>query len=236
MRLIFILFLLVSVLAPPIASATSINGRLLDEKGKDIDFSEFVIWVEGGEKFASKSKSKPKTQSMDMVKEKFTPRTIAIRRNTPVKFENLDKIFHNVFSLDDANTFDLGLFKGPVAFTDEKKRKAKAKSPVQAFPNSGKVNVYCNIHSNMHGIVHVFDHPYFTMANKEGTFHLELPNKPGKYKIRIDSRKLAEPVEKVVEVKGEDLVPVEWSLKLLKWSKSNTHTRKDGSEYRERSY
>lgn len=219
-----------------VSHAVELRGRLTDKKGKEVDFSEFVLWVENGSSFSKNSNPQPSPVNMDMVKTKFSPRTIAIHKGEKVRFENLDKIFHNVFSLDDANTFDLGLYKGPVAFTDDKKRKAKAKSPVQSFPNSGKVNVYCNIHSDMHGIVHVFDHPFFTMAKAEGGFSLDIPDKPGTYKIHIDSRKLDEPVVKEIVVTGNDISPVEWPLKLLKWSKSTNHTKKDGSAYRERSY
>lgn len=40
--------------------------------------------------------------------ESFSPRVVAVARNSVVEFPNLDPFFHDVFSLSRAATFDLG--------------------------------------------------------------------------------------------------------------------------------
>ena len=102
-------------------------------------------------------------------KEAFVPRVVAVTRGSTVEFPNGDPVFHNVFSLSSAATFDLGRF--PMG-----KRKSAT------FPRAGLVKVYCHIHSHMSASILVLDHPYFTIPDLDGTF--TLPDVPrGRYTI-----------------------------------------------------
>jgi plastocyanin len=101
--------------------------------------------------------------------ETFVPHVLAITRGSSVDFPNDDPIFHNVFSLSSAATFDL-------------RRYPKGQSRTQTFPKAGIVKVYCNIHSHMSATIMVMDHPYFTIPAVDGTF--ELANVPaGQYTL-----------------------------------------------------
>ena len=42
--------------------------------------------------------------------ERFTPHVLPVVRGTTVDFPNADDVFHNVFSLSSARTFDLGRY------------------------------------------------------------------------------------------------------------------------------
>jgi plastocyanin len=95
--------------------------------------------------------------------ETFVPHVVAITRGSTVEFPNGDPIYHNVFSLSSAGTFNLGRFP-------------RGQTRAQSLSKNGVVKVYCQIHSHMSATILVFDHPYFTIPELNGSF--ELPNLP----------------------------------------------------------
>jgi plastocyanin len=101
--------------------------------------------------------------------ETFLPHVLAITRGSTVDFPNDDPIFHNVFSLSSAATFDL-------------RRYPRGQSRSQTFAKAGIVKIYCNIHSHMSATILVRDNPYFAIPDREGNY--ELPNVPaGQYAL-----------------------------------------------------
>ena len=72
----------------------------------------------------------------------FTTETLKIKVGDSVKFTNQDPFFHNVFSLSELKTFDLG------SYPKGKFRKVK-------FDEPGTVDVECAIHPNMRMVVEV---------------------------------------------------------------------------------
>lgn len=119
--------------------------------------------------------------------ETFIPHVLAITRGSTVTFPNDDPIFHNVFSLSSAATFDL-------------RRYPQGQSRSQTFPKAGIVKVYCNIHSHMSATILVMDNPYFTIPALDGTFELtNVP--PGQYTLvgwheRVGERRASVTVER----------------------------------------
>jgi len=101
--------------------------------------------------------------------EMFAPHVLAITKGSWVEFPNDDLIFHNVFSLSGAASFNLG-------------RYPKGQSRKRQFLKPGLVKVYCQIHSHMSASILVLDHPYFTIPAADGSFELrDLP--PGDHVI-----------------------------------------------------
>jgi hypothetical protein len=101
--------------------------------------------------------------------ETFLPHVVAIMRGSSVDFPNDDPIFHNVFSLSGAASFNLG-------------RYPQGQSKAWKFTKAGIVKVFCDIHSHMSATILVLDHPYFTVPDVDGSF--ELANIPtGQYTI-----------------------------------------------------
>ena len=101
--------------------------------------------------------------------ETFIPHVLAITKGSAVEFPNDDPIFHNVFSLSSAATFDL-------------RRYPQGQSRTRTFPKAGIVKVYCNIHSHMSATIIVMDNPYFTIPALDGGFELkQVP--PGEYTL-----------------------------------------------------
>jgi plastocyanin len=115
--------------------------------------------------------------------ETFIPHTVAITRGSSVEFPNGDPFFHNVFSLSRAANFNLGRYE-------------RGQSRAREFTKAGTVKVYCDIHSHMSATILVFDHPYFTIPELDGSF--ELPAVPaGQYTIVGWHERVGERVERV---------------------------------------
>lgn len=131
--------------------------------------------------------------------EEFAPHVVAIARGSTVEFPNDDFVFHNVFSLSSAATFDLG-------------RYPKGATKTVTFTRPGIVKVYCHLHSHMSALVRVFDHPHFTTVNADGQFTLEgLP--AGRLEIAAWHERVGEAVSALTVGAGESSV-VSFSLPL----------------------
>ncbi len=66
----------------------------------------------------------------------FTKRSLTIKAGDVVKFTNEDPFFHNVFSLSEIKTFDLGSYP-------------KGEFKTVTFDKKGKAEIECAIHPNM---------------------------------------------------------------------------------------
>jgi plastocyanin len=123
--------------------------------------------------------------SMAQRDEMFEPHVLAVLRGSTVDFPNGDEVFHNVFSLSSAKTFDLG-------------RYPKGTSRSLTFEKPGRVDVFCHIHSDMSAIVLVLDNPYFASPDAKGHFVIDsVP--PGDYTV-IGFHQRIRPVQRHVRV------------------------------------
>ncbi len=75
-------------------------------------------------------------QVVDQKDKSFSQSQLKIKVGDSVKFTNSDPFFHNVFSLSDAKTFDLGSYP-------------QGQSRVVKFDKAGEVDVECAIHPSM---------------------------------------------------------------------------------------
>ncbi len=90
----------------------------------------------------------------------FSPHVLAVQKGATVEFPNADPIFHNVFSLSKAASFDLGRYP-----------QGTAKSVRLDEP--GVVKVFCHIHSDMSAVIVVLDNPFFVTPDSQGRFQLD---------------------------------------------------------------
>ena len=72
----------------------------------------------------------------------FSVSTLTVKVGDQVRFLNNDPFFHNIFSLSDIKTFDLGSYP-------------KGQSRAVTFTNPGTVEIECAIHPEMKLIVEV---------------------------------------------------------------------------------
>lgn len=123
--------------------------------------------------------------------ETFIPHVLPVVRGSTVEFPNHDPIFHNVFSLSAAKTFDLG-------------RYPQGTSRSVTFDQTGIVAVFCHLHSNMSAIVLVLDNPYFAIPDEVGHYRIDgIP--PGRYTLAAWHER-SERVEHEVEVRPGESV------------------------------
>jgi plastocyanin len=145
---------------------------------------------------------------------KFVPDLIAITANGRVAFPNFDPFLHNVFSQSSPRKFDLGSFK-----RNETKEKE--------FPNTGAVDVYCNIHPEMAATILVVPNRRHVLAAPDGKYTIEgVP--PGEWQVFAYTRRATMPVSAWVTVKpGADATV---DLELVRGAEP-AHLNKYGEKY-----
>jgi len=119
--------------------------------------SHVAVYLEGGPKSPSPEFTKAFIEQRDR---RFVPDLLVIPAGSTVSFPNFDPIFHNVFSLSKAKSFDLGNYPS-------------GQSRLVTFPNPGVVAVYCHLHSNMAASIVVAPSRWAARADKYGAFALK---------------------------------------------------------------
>jgi plastocyanin len=143
------------------------------ELGKDapedplaFERSHVAVYIEGSSTSINSGGVKA---SMEQKDRRFAPDLVVIPAGSSVAFPNFDPIFHNVFSLSKAKSFDLGNY-------------SMGQTRVLAFPTPGMVAVYCHLHSNMTGTIVVTPNQWATVADGTGAFTLK-DVAPGTYTV-----------------------------------------------------
>lgn len=99
----------------------------------------------------------------------FSPAAVFVGVGGAVDFPNEDPFFHNVFSYSTAQRFDLG-------------RYGAGESKSVDFSEPGLVNVFCEVHDSMRGLIVVTENPFHAEVAEDGSFRLEgLP--PGDHEV-----------------------------------------------------
>jgi plastocyanin len=113
--------------------------------------------------------STPVTASVEQKNRRFIPETLVVPVGSTVSFPNDDPVFHNVFSLSNPKTFDLGNYP-------------KGRTRTVTFSKPGIVFVNCHLHPNMSAVIVVSPNRWSTKADGAGHFKLaDVP--PGKYTV-----------------------------------------------------
>jgi plastocyanin len=119
-----------------------------------------VIYLEG------QFPSTPATAVMEQKDRRFIPELLVIPVGSTVSFPNLDPIFHNVFSLSKAKSFDLGNYP-------------KDHTRTVTFSKPGVEFVNCHLHTNMSAAIVVTPNGWRTTAGRDGHFVLkDVPSGP----------------------------------------------------------
>ncbi|MGH9647451.1 MAG: hypothetical protein ACRD4E_11605, partial [Bryobacteraceae bacterium] len=132
----------------------------------DYERSHVAVYLEGGPASVT---SESATAEMEQQNRRFAPDLVVIPAGSSVSFPNFDPIFHNVFSLSKAKSFDLGNY-------------AKGQTRMVNFTKPGIVAVYCHLHPNMAGTIIVTPNQWGVRVDAAG--HYTLANVlPGKYTV-----------------------------------------------------
>jgi len=128
--------------------------------------SHVAVYLEGGPRSTSTPSVKA---SIEQKERRFVPDLVVIPAGSVVSFPNFDPIFHNVFSLSKAKSFDLGNYP-------------EGQSRQVTFPAPGVVAVYCHLHSNMAASIVVAPSRWAVRVDGDGLFDLkDVP--AGKYTV-----------------------------------------------------
>jgi len=101
--------------------------------------------------------------------ERFVPHVLPVVAGSTVDFPNDDPIYHNVFSLSRARTFDLGRYQ-------------QGSSKSIRFTTPGVAQVFCHIHADMSGYIVVVREQFFTVPGAQGRYAIaDIP--PGDYRL-----------------------------------------------------
>jgi len=127
--------------------------------------------------------------TLSQVDVQFKPQVLVVQVGSTVHFPNLDKVWHNVFSLSPGNAFDLGLYRGGTS------QSIQMKAP-------GEVRVYCNIHPQMQATILVLQNKAFAEVRPDGTYVIE--NVPaGNYQLVAWERTHAPITRDILVVDGK---------------------------------
>src|SRR6266508_1483616 len=164
---------IVAVLALATGSAANrVAGRvvILEKNNKPSpDLSDAVLYLESPAAVATAAT--PATVEIAITDKTYArhARTVPARwtRGCP----NQEPFNHNVFSVSEPNSFDLGLYG-----------RGEAKS--YAFEHPGLVRVYCNVHPRMVAYVWVMANRYYAQPASDGSFTID--NVPaGRYRLHV---------------------------------------------------
>jgi plastocyanin len=158
------------------------------EKIQYAQIKDFIVFIEGDmPNVAFTAPTKDVVTQKDAM---FHPHVMPVVVGTEVRWPNKDDIFHNVFSISDAKNFDLGLYKDP-------------EIGKVTFDKSGRVDVFCSIHSQMNCVILVLKNPFFAATDSKGGFRIA--NIPaGAYKVRAWHERLPGQVKEItIPAEGE---------------------------------
>lgn len=159
----------------------------------DWERSHVVVYVEGD------LPSSPVTAELAQEDRRFSPDLVVVPAGSTVSFPNMDPIFHNVFSLSKAKSFDLGNY-------------SQGKTRTVVFPKPGIVFVDCHLHPNMSAVIVVTPNRWSAKADASGRFVLpDLP--PGTYTV-VAWHKTAGFFRKTVRVTAAGNAAVEFLIPL----------------------
>ncbi len=132
-----------------------------DSEGDPLAFerSHVAVYLEDGPSSAASGSGKAVT-SLEQRDRRFVPDLVVIPAGSAVSFPNFDPIFHNVFSLSKAKSFDLGNYPD-------------GQTRMVTFPSPGIVAVYCHLHSNMAATIVVAPNRWAARADGHGAFTLK---------------------------------------------------------------
>jgi len=150
---------------------------------RDDEWQNIVIYLESAP--ALQTLKEDRQFELVQLGETFIPHILPIVKGSTVRFPNQDPIFHNVFSLSGAKSFDLG-------------RYPKGDSRSVTFEEAGIVPVFCHLHSDMSAIILVLENPFFAVPDPDGRYRIgDIP--PGSYTL-VAWHERSEKVEYQVEV------------------------------------
>jgi len=199
------------------SAAGRVAGRIviLEKDNKPSpDLSDAVLYLEAPA--AVTTAARPVTVEIAITDKTYAPHVVVVPLGSTVRFPNHDPFNHNVFSVSEPNSFDLGLYG-----------RGEAKS--YTFTHPGLVRVYCNVHPKMVAYVVVTANRYYAQPGVDGSFTIDNVA-PGRYRMHTWHERISAEIVKdlIVASSGLGDLRVALDARGYKW---RPHKNKDGQEY-----
>ena len=194
-------------------AVVAVAGRvtLLERSNKPSrDLGNTVVWLEG-----ATPRVTPGRFDVVISDKTYVPRVLLVPAGSTVSFPNRDPFNHNVFSVSDSNTFDLGLFG-----------RGEAKQTVLRHP--GLVRIFCNVHPRMVAYAMVTRSPHAVLAGSDGSFRLEGIT-PGRYRLHLWHERVPGDTAQDLVVPPTGLANLAFTLDArgYRWQQHKTKTGQD---------
>src|SRR6266576_5028721 len=154
------------------STAGRVAGRIviLEKDNKPSpDLSDAVLYLETPA--AVTTGARPVTVEIAITDKTYAPHVVVVPLGSTVRFPNHDPFNHNVFSVSEPTSFDLGLY-------------GRGETKGYTFEHPGLVRVYCNVHPRMVAYVWVMANRYYAQPASDGGFTIE--NVPaGRYRLHV---------------------------------------------------
>jgi plastocyanin len=177
------------------------------------DLGAAVLYLEGP--VATAAAAQPVTVEIAITDKTYAPHVVVVPVGSSVRFPNHDPFNHNVFSVSEPNSFDLGLYG-----------RGEARSQTFAYP--GLVRVYCNVHPRMVAYVQVMAKRYFAQPSADGSFTID--NVPPALSAACQHERI--PLDVVQEITagsgGEETLEIALNARGYRWE---PHRNKYGKNY-----
>ena len=143
----------------PVATAYGRGVLVEPKKGPEnltaSELDRIAIYIESEQPLSAE----PVTAVIEQRDRQFVTQTVVIPQGSEVSFPNFDPIFHNVFSLSKARSFDLGNY-------------SKSQTRIVKFRKPGFVKVYCHLHPDMRAVVVVTPNDRATKPDALGAYQI----------------------------------------------------------------
>ncbi len=187
---------------------SSVKAAVVDQKGNPVEGAVIFALDDMG------PSSKPKTNTMEMVKMDFDPAFLVVTVGDSVSFPNKDTTHHHVYSFSKVKKFDSRLYKD-------------GKPKIVKFDKAGLVKTGCKIHDWMRGTILVTESTRRVSTDAEGKATLKVSKRKsvrlGVYHPRIRGKHTKHEVEVALK-DGEGTV--DWTLKLKGEKNKKSKNRK----------
>ncbi len=198
-------------------AAGRVAGRItiLEKDNKpSADLGDAVLYLEGAATPATTAK--PVTVEIAITDKVYAPHVVVVPVGSTVRFPNHDPFNHNVFSVSEPNSFDLGLY-------------GRGEARSHTFEQPGLVRIFCNVHPRMVAYVLVMANRYYAQPASDGSFAIENVA-PGRYRLHVWHERIPSEVVKEVTAGsgGGGELQIGLNARGYKWQ---PHRNKHGRNY-----